>query len=405
MHKVLFVVYGGGHARLVRPVIEQLLHADENVEVICLALTTAVREFTGLSNKRFEILGYKDFFGEDSEALVYGRDLVQKMTGVFDFDESIAYLGRNFLELVKRCCSVQEAAEIYAQGGRQVFLPIESMKEVISRVKPDVVVTTNSPRSEKAALIAARSLSVPSVSIIDMFSFRCEDWLIDFADTVCVFDTSVAERLRFLGRQADIRITGNPAFDVLVQKFVKHKNALAQLKINSPFTVLWASQQEPKYVYELKAKGNIGLPSAVESELVKIFSGKPDWKLIVRNHPNEEPRIYPDFVEISSQDQPLDDLLARVHVIVTLTSTVGLQGRIMGCELITIDGSAFTATVPFAKIGYSIGLSSPDKLTGELERLASVVNKQPLANPPYAIENAAERVAQVILSNLIFIRD
>ncbi|MFK9096653.1 hypothetical protein ACJEBH_05590 [Pseudomonas guariconensis] len=398
MHKILFVVYGGGHARLVRPVIEQLLHKNKSVEVVCLALTTAVREFVGLINRRLCILGYKDFFGMDSEALAYGRDLAQKMTDVFDLEETIAYLGRNYLELVKQYHSDQIAAEIYAQAGRQVFLPIKSMEEILSRVNPDVVVTTNSPRSEKAALIAARNLNIPSVSIIDMFSFRCEDWLKEFADTVCVFDSSVAERLRFVGCSADIQVTGNPAFDVLVQEFEKHKIALAQLKRSSPFTVLWASQQEPQYVYELKAKGNIGLPIAVETELVKIFSSRPDWKLIIRNHPNEEPRIYPDFVEISTQVQPLDDLLKKVHVIVTLTSTVGLQGRIMGCELITIDGSAFTPTVPFAKIGYSIGLSTPDKLSGELERLASIIDKQPLASPPYVIENAAERVAKVILS-------
>ncbi|MDH1933100.1 hypothetical protein ACF8EA_23740 [Pseudomonas sp. YQ_5] len=398
MRKILFVVYGGGHARLVRPVIDHLLRTSQDVEVICLALTTAVREFSGLISERFRILAYKDFFGQDAEVLSHGKSLVQKMTNIFDLDESIAYLGKNYLELIKQAGSHQKAAEIYEQGGRQVFLPIESMREIISLVEPDIVVTTNSPRSEKAALIAARSLNVRSVAIIDMFSFRCESWLVELADTVCVFDISVAERLRVLGRHGDIQVTGNPAFDTLVKRFNNNRNSLAKQKKILPFTVLWASQQEPEYVYELNAVGNVGLPIAVEHELIEVFSCNPDWQLIVRNHPNEEPRTYPSFVKISAQHQPLEELLKEVHVIVTLTSTVGLQGRIMGCQLVTIDGSAFTSTVPFAKIGYSIGLSSPSELVGELKRLASLVNKQPLASPPYLIENAAERVAHAILS-------
>ncbi len=394
MLNVLFVVYGGGHARLVRPVIDYILDNYDCV-INCLALTGARRELEGIYSDRFNVLGYKDFFfGE--EVGVYGNRLMQDLLSVIDEEETVAYLGQNYLELLD-ACGADEAARVYKQGGRQIFLPINSLKTIINQIGPDKVVTTNSPRSEKAALIAARELGVESIAIIDMFSVRCESWLKNYADTVCVFDQGVKDALVGAGRAAEVIVTGNPAFDSLVSECRKNRDVLIASKKALPFTVLWASQREPKYAADLEMEGSPELPLAVEKELIEIFKENSDWRLVVRNHPNEEPRVYPSYIEVSTQDEQLGVLLSRVHVVVTLTSTVGFQGRIFGCELVTIDGSVFSHTVPYSKIGYSIGLGSPAELSECLSAVEERIRQTPVLESPYAIDDAVVRVAEQIL--------
>lgn len=395
--KILIVCYGGGHARLLRPVIDLLLDR-EDCQVFCLALTSAAREFSGVKAENFRLYGYKDFFGSDTQVLKRGATLAAQLNNVIDLKETICYLGKNYNELVQQEGSESVASERYQLGGRQIFLPVNALVEIITLLKPEVVVTTNSPRSEKAALMAAQKLGIRCVSIIDMFSYRCEGWIAEFSDTVCVFDAVVAERLRSLNPNVDVRVTGNPSFDGLVSRFNKDKQRLLINKMAMPFTVLWASQQEPEFVAELGANGNVQLPSQVEAELVRIFSAHRDWRLIIRNHPNEVPRKYPDFVKISDQKQSLDDLLENVHVVITLTSTVGLQGRIVGCQLITVEGSVFTSTVPFASAGYSIGISDITLLEDRLLSLAAQSQEAPIIPPPYIIADAAKRVLDAIIN-------
>jgi len=66
--KLLIVSYGGGHARMLRPVVESL-ERKGGYEISILALTTAQKEFEGVDSS---ILGYKDFF-TSGEVIRYGQ--------------------------------------------------------------------------------------------------------------------------------------------------------------------------------------------------------------------------------------------------------------------------------------------------------------------------------------------
>lgn len=392
--RVLFVVYGGGHVKLLLPVIE-LLNRNSCIEIHCLALTGAYNELIASKNIGVNIHRFKDFFSTARD-IKLGRELASSLNNIIDLDETIAYLGRSYGELIDTI-GFETASLKYKKEQRQAFLPVESLKYIINVINPDVVVTTNSPRSEKAALIAAYHLNIPSIAIVDMFAVRSFSWLVQYPSQVCVLSGSVKEYLVQKGRSdSTIHVTGNPSFDSLVKTFNKKEKEIISLKRDRKFTVLWASQQEPEYVGDLSEYGNIGLPINVENALLGIFKNKPNWQLVVRNHPNELPRCYPDFVKVSLPSESLEELLLAVDVVVTLTSTVGFQGLIMGCHLITIGGSVFTPTMPYGEMGFSNHLASSDELEIMLEQLYEKKINQVNNELAYPIYDATERVAGVV---------
>jgi hypothetical protein len=392
--KVFFVCYGGGHAKLLKPVILELLSVGCG-EVVVLALTSAPREFLSITNKRFDVVGFKDFFGSDRDVML-GKELASSLSNVIDLDETIAYLGRNYGELIDTI-GFEAASLKYKKEQRQAFLPVESLKYIINIINPSVVVTTNSPRSEKAALIAAYHLNIPSIAVVDMFAVRSFSWLVQYPSQVCVLSDSVKEYLVKKGRLGStIHVTGNPSFDSLVKTFNKKEKEIQSLRCGGKFTVLWASQQEPEYVGDLAEYGNVGLPINVENALQSIFKDKPDWQLVVRNHPNELPRNYPSFVQVSLPSESLEELLVTVDVVVTLTSTVGFQGLIMGCYLVTVAGSVFTPTMPFGEMGFSNHLASSGELEVMLDQLYEKKFNEIVNEPNYPVYDATERVVGVI---------
>ena len=149
MNKVLFVTYGGGHAQMVLPVVQWLSqHAALKIQV--LALTTAAPVFV---NAGIDVLGFRDFVRpEDAAALVWGERLLEGNTSMqVAHDESVAYLGLSYVDLEQRL-GVAAAADVYAQFGRQSLRPLGVLQRIIRQLVPDVVVTTNSPRAERAAI-------------------------------------------------------------------------------------------------------------------------------------------------------------------------------------------------------------------------------------------------------------
>jgi hypothetical protein len=97
--KVLFVTYGGGHARMVTPVVRALSQYP-HIRSESLALTTGgpIFKSEGLPYK-----GYKDFITpQDKEALAFGQKLAaihhQPDSGM-EMEESVAYLGLSYWDL------------------------------------------------------------------------------------------------------------------------------------------------------------------------------------------------------------------------------------------------------------------------------------------------------------------
>ena len=164
--KILLVCYGGGHVQMLLPLARALRDSDW-AEPVVLGLTAAAAP---IRDAGLPLLQFKDFLrAEDAAARTWGQRLLREMTEpTIDPEESIAYLGLSFHELVLELAE-SEALRRYRERGRHAFLPTRALERVMTRVRAHVLVSTNSPRAEHAAFLAARKLGVPSVCVIDSF--------------------------------------------------------------------------------------------------------------------------------------------------------------------------------------------------------------------------------------------
>ncbi len=387
MKKILFISYGAAHINMLLPVAEELKKKGYTIEFF--ALTMAIEK---LKKTNFKFYTYKDFFF-DEKVKEYGKKLIEKLDTIkLDDDDSIAYLGQNFIELIERY-GEEQAFEIYNKAGRQIFEPNKSMKKVLTIIKPDLVIATDSPRSEKCVIKASREFNIKSVALINLFAIRCIDWFKEdnFADKICVFSEDVKQYLVDNGRnKKDVVVTGNPAFDDLV-------NLKYEKKSDGEFKVLWASQKEPKYFAEFDLEGDEELPLKIEEKLINIFKNKKNWKLLVRNHPNEEERNYPSFIELTNSKK-LIDVIKEVDLIICCASTVGIEGLILGKDLITIDLSVLTQTLPYSKFGYSLGIDDLEELEEKITQVYNSFSKEKIKK--YNITNATKNVVNVVIDLL-----
>jgi predicted glycosyltransferase len=357
--KIIFVSYGGGHVNMLLPVIKAL-KASSSFDVVVLGLTTAGKV---LERNHIPYLGFKDLLHlADESALMYGKKIVgtKSNSSVVSIAESQAYMGINYLELVNRY-GEQKASELYSREGRQSFFPIDILKEFLSEQNPDLLVATNSPRSERAAIEASTCLGIPSICLVDLFAFQESDWISkpQYATKVCVLSYYVKHYLESLGRnESDIFVTGNPSFDSLTQ--FKGKNDHHKKQGYSK-VILWASQVESvNHPFDSNLIGDPKLPRNIETELCNIASKHPDWLFIFRHHPSENIQFetYLDNVVISEKCENLYKLISSVDIVITMTSTVAVESALIGKPIITVDLSIFTKDAPYSEMGLSIGVKN-----------------------------------------------
>ena len=398
--KMLFVCYGAGHVNTLIPLI-LAAQSDVRFEVTVLGLTTAC---IALSARGIPYFGFKDFLSSnDTEAVKFGERLVTEMPkkeGLVSREETIAYLGLSYEDLATRHGEFK-ARQMFSEKGRQAFLPLSVLQKVFDRFSPDILISTNSPRAERAAFMVARERKVPSVCIVDLFAKYAVQWIgePDFGSRVCVFAESVRQFILSAGRKEDeVLVTGNPAFDRLgrdglVEEAVELRKQRGWLNKQ---VILWASQPEPeKHPFTWEA-ANSALPREIDAELLKVAKKHEDWQVVIRYHPGEnmQPFDWPDGAYVSSVDEDLAVLLAASDVVVTMTSTVGLEGLLVGKPLITINKSIFQQDSLFSEMGLGRGVDELELLEEAIVETLSG-NGQPQVDLPKAGQ-ATERVFAVI---------
>lgn len=371
MKRVLFVCYGSGHVAMVVPVARALQDSGSaSVQVLGLTTAAPVVAAAGLA-----LLQIKDFLipGDDA-ALAQGLELLAAMGPVDDPDESAAYLGLCYAELVAQV-GQQEAQQRYRRDGRQAFLPQSLLARILRTVRPDLLVTTNSPRAERAAVLAARELGIPAVCMVDLFAVDEVRWIgaAGYADQVCVLNEQVRQFLLRAGRRADeVQVTGNPAFDGLGSPEVHEQGRALRQARNwaGRRVVLCPSQVEPAFHPFDGRAGDPQLPARLLRALLDWVLKQDDVLLCVRPRAGECAPSLPsdDRVCLTGQDWPLPALLAAVDTVVTLGSTVGLQGALAGTRLIQVLGSVFDDAMPLGRFGIADAAVPLAQLEPALER-------------------------------------
>lgn len=389
--RVLFVAYGSGHIKMLIPVA-QALQASGCAHPIVLALTTAapVAHQAGLDVRQF-----KDFVQPgDEAALVTGHRLVRELAStVADPEDSVAYLGLSYSDLAETVGFEQAEAD-YHRRGRQAFLPVRTLSRILDVLQPNLVVATNAPRAERAAIIAARARGIPSVCVVDLFAVDEVQWIgaPDYADRVCVLNGVVRDFLIKAGRSPEhVVVTGNPGFDALNEtKAIEAGHALRVARgWEGHAVLLWPVQVEPA-VHPFDGRpGNVGLPDRVLQQLVQWVVQHETVVLCVRPRAGEVPPALPRHprIVITGQDIALPVVLHATDIVVTLTSTVGLEGHLVGCHLIQVTGSVFDDTMPLHRYGIADAVVAVEDLPSELDRWVQVPRRS-----PQKVESATARV-------------
>lgn len=400
----MFVCYGGGHVAMVLPVMRALRLLRPDIECVLLALTNGHGRAVHAGERPMGYCNFRHLV--DAEAATrWGQQLRGANTSpdVTD-EESIAYLGINYLDLVAQH-GEERAAALYGEAGRYAFLPLHFMRRLFDEIGPDVVVATNSPRSEQAALEVAVERGLPSVGMVDLFGLDSDTYVLRPVKPryTCVIAESVRERL--LARQfppEGVIVTGNPAFDGLFDPANQAAASafLADKGWEGKKVILNAGAWEPVGHPDTDVPAGRSFPMEIEAILRQYVRERPDTALVLRYHPGDwfeyprspdEPRVH--FSEPPSE--PIHPLILASSVVTNTNSTVGLESAVAGKPVISIENSpSVLFWFSLARLGVSYPSATHRDLPATLDRV--LADPQPMRGFQ-SDGRAAGRVAQVVM--------
>ena len=387
--------YGGGHASIVRALAQGLISAGYDPTVV--GLTTGLRP---IRRSGISALSISDVIDCQRASYERARELIQPFVQDMSHPdiekrETEDYFAIGLHDLIDAYGEHTALARL-TEEGRTAFLPVATMRRFIEALRPSCVVATTGPRFERALLMAARELDVPSIAVADLFLKRERPYVLadDYAEHLCVMNHQLKAELD-LEATSKIRIhaTGNPAFDAL--KVARHDTdqrirLRQELGVNEAKVVLWPSA--PVQYAEFTDRP-FALPEEVAHAMEAICLAQPDYRYIMRPHPNG---LYdlPNHAVHGLLDPGLspEQALMVADIVCFEITTVGLQASLMGKPTICVG---FADLAVFPEYGYGLTVDSLEEMTELLKTQSySTIAEQGVSE--HAIPEATNRVISLI---------
>jgi hypothetical protein len=416
--RLLFVTYGGGHAHMVYPVVRALRRSEAfwNGQLEIKVLGVPAATYT-LTSNGIECIGFGDFLdpARDADAIAWGRVLAQEhhsSTIGVSYEDSVAYLGLNYKDLVLRHGEAK-AAQLFAARGRQGFFPLTIMARVFDQLQPDFLVTSNSPRSEAAAIAVANERRIDSLAMTDLFTglggyvlrARNVTFLNDVAREMFLADGLVDPSI------SEFHCTGNPAFDrILALPTAGNPNWIARhfpgvsgmkLVLHADMPAYWDTSEKRSH-FKTEAE------NLAELEACYGATRANGAAYLVRPHPSQNRAFYERWLQGRSAaflaaDCDLHELLAASDLLLARTTTVGLEAALMRKRILQLDAQ-FHTDLPLASMGVAWGSRSLGELSGEIGHALAddegFARIQEQIRRKLPSEPAASKIAAIILSKL-----
>lgn len=368
MKKIFMVSYGGGHSKILIEIYKKIKEEISNIEVVYLGMTTSKQ------NLLEEKINFKTL--ED-----YDMVLRKEIENKFSLEEfEIEYKFNEFVsesehELYNNIC-LKELLEKYDKKyvkkllltyGKRIYLPINNMKRILEFEKPDLIITTNAPRFERAALIAGKELKIPTMSIEDLYGEPNEiDIEIDFklkknyysktfGEYICVIDEIAKKKIEEqIFEKNKIYITGNPNFDKLVRK----KAEKFEIKKNNKKKILYLAQQT-EYFYE------------IISEIERIALKKNEFIFEIKLHPNQKINLQKTN-NFLVKDGKLEDIILNSDLVITEYSTSGIEALILQKKVLSLQlDLKRKCPIPFEKFANTLVVKRIEDLENYIEKFIS----------------------------------
>lgn len=378
MKKLLFLCYGGGHVNCLIPIIKHLKKDNIGRYIIsAIGINLAAETFMQNGIPCHSLSHYIDSPDILETGMKYANQYHDFSSSVAYVD-SCAYYGFSVTDLCNFLGNkvAQKVIEVY---GRRLFLPIESMKHILRKENPDLVIVTSMHRFESAAIIAANELGIKSLRIEDVLG----NVLVPFPDKIQVDSETEKVELVHKGIQADkiilkseledpklkkyvdyiydqyihinptafavlcekaknnivsrgiderkVFITGHPSFDDLNKVTADEgREALSGFRTNDDdIIVTFMSQPLPTREKTLKA-------------LVNQLKEKNNYRLIIKLHPNEDGLIQNEILKelrynaLVIKTPSAATIALASDVVITMTSTTGLEAAYLKRPIITL---------------------------------------------------------------------
>ena len=310
------------------PVLQEL--KAQGCRISALGLTTATEPLRAAG---FEPISFRHLLTSDDEcARRHGIRLAEEMHAdgkSVPLEETIAYLGLSYADLEERI-GTENAKQLYRAQGRRAFLPLNPIRRLFDQLKPDALLTTNSPRAELASVKVAQERGIPAISMVSLFGLQIADII---ADRVCIpFEATIPQ---LTARGVDPRtlvITGHPSFDCAAD--VLHQES-AGMEWRTRKSI---KNDTPLALYAMQP--GIGDQSTlVETSLMQAIKQNPQLRIAVRKHPNHRDADAQKVIDqlgpaaLNASDAPLGTVLHACDVLVTHHSTVGIKAALIGKQV------------------------------------------------------------------------
>lgn len=402
---ILCASYGGGHVNACLPVAQAMMARGWNVQF--LALTTA---FGAVSKTDVPVWQARDLIGADEhEITAHGERLAGNATegGPVSREETIAYHALGYHDLIA-AHGLAEAERIYADKGRAAFEHGELARRMLDRVQPDLVLTTNSPRAEKALIDHAQARGIPAVVLNDTLASASNDWLHNpaYADRILVVADAVRDVLTASGHAPQkIIVTGNPALEPMADLREKRRDRPVRQSHKRRKVVLYASQPLGQSRGQSLNGDDAAHKTALIAQLQKIAAARDDLEVRVRLHPNELAGESggPDWLAPPLTRNPgasLPDDLYDADVLITHGSTVGIEAALAGIPVVLQRGPDIAENCRFEEYGIATSNGDVTDLEAAIDRALSPgvasSHAAPFTMPPNALGNVASVLEEMM---------
>jgi hypothetical protein len=355
------------------PVVKELQTRGRS-DITVLGLTTGASTY---ARHCIPTKGYRDYLDPtvDADALVLGGKMITDVAGEsvgIPREESVAYQGLCMRDLIAEVGEA-EAWRRYRDRGRHAFLPRATLRRIIAAERPDLVVATNSPKSERAAILEGNAAGLPTLMVPDLFANPAWEVYHPFeAQWYGAMDEVARANLIRLhhARPDRVVVTGQPAFQ---------KSHLPDVDSCRRFTSDLLGLPEPvRYLlvatsWDSWRSGQNEESRSVVRRLTRAGEALGDLHVVVKPHPSEDGDSYREAaaghprIHVAPPRSDINILLKGAVAMLAATTTTTVVDAL--CVDVPVIAASFggPSPMPYAALGVPV-IATEDEVIPALSR-------------------------------------